>query len=108
MAAMANKNKRPSRKKKSVAKPVSIILIAVGLAGGAALYFSRQPATAPSQAAANANAANQSAVSSARPSIQMPLGGGQFRGSSTAPITLVEFGDYQCPTCAAFSPIVND
>lgn len=34
--------------------------------------------------------------------------GGRFRGPETARLTLVEFGDYQCPSCAAYHPIVAE
>src|SRR5262245_6873510 len=105
---MASKAKQPPRKKrKSVAKPFSIIVIAVILAGGAALYFSRQPSAVTSTPQSSSASPNASALP-AGPRINMPLGGGHFLGSSGAPITLVEFGDYQCPTCASFAPVVND
>jgi len=28
-------------------------------------------------------------------------------GSSTAPVTLVEYGDYECPSCGAFHPVLQ-
>lgn len=31
-----------------------------------------------------------------------------IRGSSTGTVTLVEFGDFQCPACAAYEPIVRE
>jgi len=33
--------------------------------------------------------------------------GSHIRGLANAPFTLVEFGDYQCPTCASSVPIVE-
>jgi protein-disulfide isomerase len=33
--------------------------------------------------------------------------GDHVRGPKNAPVTLVEYGDYECPTCSAAHPIVN-
>jgi protein-disulfide isomerase len=33
-------------------------------------------------------------------------GGGRVRGPQNAPVTLTEFGDYQCPTCGYYAPVV--
>lgn len=74
-------------------KPLIIIVLAVALAGGAAVYFSRQP-----------DQAAQTSENSAAP--LKTSGGGHFRGPENATITLVEFGDYQCPSCKAYHPVV--
>jgi protein-disulfide isomerase len=31
-----------------------------------------------------------------------------FRGAVDAPVTLVEYGDYECPPCATFNPILKE
>jgi len=77
-------------------KPLIIIVLAVVVAGAAAVYFSRQ-----SEEAAT------TAEGSPSPSLQT-TGGGHFRGPENARITLVEFGDYQCPSCKAFHPVVQE
>src|SRR5262245_54335566 len=77
-------------------KPVIVILLAVAVAGGAAVYISRQPdATTVETSAAPLPA-------------DLKMVGGQFRGPADAKVTLVEFGDYQCPSCAAYHPFVKE
>ena len=78
-------------------KPLIVIVLAVGIAAGAAVFLSRgsdQPSE-PSNAPTHANI----------------KGGGHFRGpvSGDKPeLTLVEFGDYQCPSCGAYHPLVKE
>jgi protein-disulfide isomerase len=76
-------------------KPLIVIIIAVAVAAGAAVYLSRQP----DEPAAN---------TAATPSRVDIKGGGHFRGPENAAVTLVEFGDYQCPSCGAFHPLVKE
>jgi protein-disulfide isomerase len=77
-----------------VVKPLSIIVVGILLAGGAALFMSKQSG-APEETSAAASATTP-----------VPQGGGRTRGPQNAPVTLVEFGDYQCPSCGYYAPIV--
>jgi protein-disulfide isomerase len=43
-----------------------------------------------------------------RPRLALPVSGrDHVRGSATAPLTLLEYGDYECPYCGAAYPIVE-
>jgi protein-disulfide isomerase len=77
-------------------KPLIIIVLAVVVAGAAAMYFSRRSAEVTNTSDSSPSAPLQS------------TGGGHFRGPENARITLVEFGDYQCPSCKAFHPVVQE
>src|SRR5712691_7069148 len=61
-------------------KPLTVIIIAVAVAVGAAVYLSRQP--------------DQPTDTAATPTHADIKGGGHFRGPENAAVTLVEFGDY--------------
>lgn len=78
---------------KKFLKPLVVIVIAIGIAAGAAVYLSRTPAehaedTGPEKA--------------------VQIKGGHFRGPENAQVTLVEFGDYECPSCGAYHPFVKE
>jgi len=73
-------------------KPIVVIVLAVLAAAGIAMYLSRQ-------SSGSLNGASGSLASS---------GGGHVRGNPAAPVTLVEFGDFQCPSCGYYHPIVAE
>jgi protein-disulfide isomerase len=76
-------------------KPLIVIILAVAVAAGAAVFLSRQP--------------EKSEAADATPlKMDLKVVGGHFRGPENAEVTLVEFGDYQCPSCGAYHPFVKD
>jgi len=75
-------------------KPLIVIVLAVGVAAGAAVFLSRS--------------ADSSAENAATPNHVEIKGGGHFRGPENAQLTLVEFGDYQCPSCGAYHPFIKE
>jgi len=75
-------------------KPLFVIVLAVGVAAGAAVFLSRNAVSSPENPATPAHVEIK--------------GGDHFRGPETAQLTLVEFGDYQCPSCGAYHPFVKE
>src|SRR5438552_135127 len=75
-------------------KPVIVIVLAVAVAAGAAVFLSRQP--------------DRPSETNAAPLTADIKSGGHFRGPENAQVTLVEFGDYQCPSCGAYHPFVKE
>lgn len=76
-------------------KPLIIIVLAVGVAAGAAVFLSRGSDKA-------------AAENSATPAHVEIKAGAHIRGPQNAPLTLVEFGDYECPVCGTWYPFVNE
>jgi protein-disulfide isomerase len=93
-----------------VAKPLIVIVVAVSLAAGAAYSLSRAEGPSPLRKVANmlGIGAAQSESPATSQTATLTPGGGHFRGPESARLTLVEFGDYQCPSCGAYHPVVQE
>lgn len=100
-------------KKKSSIAPLIIIGIVLALAvGGFAWLYSTSKSPAANTNAANgrANAANTSRPGS-NIAANAPPGaaiGINSIGSPTAKVTIEEFADFQCPSCAVAHPVLKD
>src|SRR5579862_6032224 len=79
---------------RKVMKPVVVIILAVGVAAGAAVFLSR-----------GTDKPTENALTPSHAEIKP---GGHSRGPQNAPVTLVEFGDYECPVCGTWFPFVNE
>ena len=74
-----------------LAKPILLMTIAIGtafFAGRSLLQPTREPAVVAGLPASDAAESH-------------------YRGASNAQMTLLEYGDYQCPPCATYNPVIK-
>lgn len=69
----------------------SFILIALVIVFGAVLFISKKDASAPENGKGDSNAQTTS----------------HTRGENKKKVTLTEYGDFQCPACGAYYPVVE-
>jgi protein-disulfide isomerase len=91
--------------------PFIIILAVLGLALGSAWYLTR---SVPSTPTAVGQPAPPSPGTQATPVQQAPVNPGipgaepaHSHGAANAPVQLEEFGDFECPPCGAFHPVLK-
>src|SRR5689334_22156971 len=91
--------------------PFIIILVVLGLALGSAWYLTRSTPATP--AVAGQPPAQTSPGSQASP-VQQPVVTGvpgaepaHTLGPTSAPVHIEEFGDFECPPCGLFHPILK-
>src|SRR3989344_1879386 len=69
-----------------MSKRFLLVLVAIAVGLGAIFFFTKDKSTSTSSGAQPSN---------------------HVKGGGTKNVTLVEYGDYQCPACGAFYPILN-
>lgn len=91
--------------------PFIIILAVLGLALGSAWYLTR---SIPTTTTAVGQATPQASGAQASPAQQQPANPGipgaepaHTHGPASAPLHLEEFGDFECPPCGMFHPILK-
>jgi protein-disulfide isomerase len=88
------------------ALPFVIILLVLGVALGAAWYLKQNttaPSTQPSKSAANESRDTRPAALTPEPGAEPA----HTIGPAGAPVTLEEFGDFECPPCGLLHPILK-
>jgi protein-disulfide isomerase len=93
--------------------PLLIILAVLGIALGAGWYLTRPKASPPArplspQSSVNVSATDSSPTPAALNVSQRGADPPHSIGPADAPVTLEEFGDFQCPPCGLLHPVLKD
>jgi protein-disulfide isomerase len=87
--------------------PFIIILVVLGAAVGSALYYTRTPGSSPTSSNPTTTSSAPSNTAQTAPVTGVPGADPPHTlGSPNAPARLEEFGDFQCPPCGLFHPIL--
>lgn len=73
--------------------PFLLLLIAIVVAGAGGIYYKMQ-------------SSKQAPIVMA-PGTALPKAEGYLRGNATAPVTIIEFGDFECPGCGQFANVTE-
>jgi protein-disulfide isomerase len=99
-----SRNKKVAKKKSPL--PLIIIcgvLVAAVVAGGLLMGSNRSGGGTTGQNTAQPQQQSAAARANLPPGAEPP----RAKGPATAAVTLEEFGDYQCPSCGVFNPVVK-
>jgi len=100
------KKEEPKKKSKTPFIIIGLVLV-VAVIGG--IYLSRSGPSAPAaNNAARPNANAPAKTSSIPPNAPAGATPPNFTGSPTAQVTVEEFADYQCGSCATAHPVLNE
>lgn len=91
--------------------PFLIILTVLGVALGSAWYLTRPVPSSSSGVGRQSAPATSSQPSPAQPAVKTGIPGAEpahVKGPANAPAHIEEFGDFQCPPCALFHPILEE
>ena len=98
-------NRETQRMKGDRFLPISILVAAVLIGGAVVFAFSFYKgggSAAPSGGAAKGTTSQQGAPAVSAATILKSEPGDAVTGSANAPVTVTEYGDYQCPFCGEF------